>query len=64
MSHLAAMGKAEGTMGRRSNGDPCQTLPTPAPHQTSAVGHSRVMVCIIDDNCKTEKKLFDKNKTN
>lgn len=50
------MGNMEGRTGRASNGEPCQIVPTPAPHHTRAVGHSRTMVCIIELSWITGKK--------
>lgn len=48
MSDLKGIGSIEGSTGRASNGEPCQIVPTPAPDQTKAVGHSRMMVCMIE----------------
>lgn len=55
-SQRAGIGKVDGATGNKSNGEPCQMVPLLAPHHTNAVGHSKVIVWIIHDNCKTAKE--------
>lgn len=58
ISQRGGTGSMDGRIGRLSKGDPCQIVPTPVPHQTRAVGHSKHIVWMIVLNCKTNKQKF------